>query len=73
LAVRSSPEAAQRSAEGAGLDGIAHGRSTISSVPSSTLNFSTDIRPLIRHASYTAKLHQIDRRYPRLIASTLLV
>jgi hypothetical protein len=28
--VRSSPEAAQRCAEGAGLDGIVHGRSTIS-------------------------------------------
>jgi hypothetical protein len=63
VAVRSSPEAAQRCAEGAGLDGGDHGRSTITRAVKSG-HLLHRCQAADRHAKYTAKLHQLDGRYP---------
>jgi len=65
VAVRSSPAAAERCAKGAGLDGMAHGRSTITRAV--TQGYLLHLRQAAdRYIKYTAKLHQLDGRYPRL-------
>jgi hypothetical protein len=62
VAVRSSPKAAQRCAEAAGLDGGAHDRSTISSAVMHG-HLLHQHQHVDRHTKYTAKLHHIDGRY----------
>src|ERR1700760_2281805 len=63
VAVRSSPAAAQRCAKGAGLDGIAHGRSTISYAVKHGYLLHRH-QHADRHAKYTNELHHLDGRYP---------
>src|ERR1700747_2611754 len=58
VAVRSSPKAAQRCAKGAGLDGIAHGRSTISYAVKHGYLLHRH-QHADRHAKYTNELHHL--------------